>query len=211
MNTSHIIGWPTARSLRSAFIGLAALVSCAASAQATIIVAEDNFVYNGSINRFAGNQIVQSFRQASDNIAGVRARYENQGSSSSAPLSFTVSLYDALPGSGGNLLTSGTVSGVTPAGEFELDIFWTAIAIIPETELFLLFESSDGNYGPMGINAGNNYTRGDYYLNGSQLGKAPDLAFLTYTETSFSAVPAPGMIAIFGFGLAALGLARRWR
>lgn len=210
MNTPHIIGWSAARSLRSAFIGLAALVSCATSAQATIIVAEDNFVYNGNINRFAGNELVQSFRQASGNIAGVRARFENQGSTATAPLSLTVSLYDALPGNGGNLLTSGTVSGIIPAAnEFEIDFFWAAIAITPETELFLLFESSDGDYGPMGINAGNNYTRGDYYLNGNNSGKAPDLAFLTYTDTNFSAVPAPGMIAIFAIGLAGMAAMRR--
>jgi hypothetical protein len=181
------------------------------SSRAAIIVDQDHLVSNNNIHHFSSGKIVQSFRQANGNIAGGRARYENLSGSTAASVDFTVELFDALPGNGGNLLTSGTVStaGVAVNVEFELDFLWVAAAVIPEIELFLRFSATDGDYGPIGINAGDSYARGHYFLNNSMLSKAPDPAFQTYTDTGFSAVPAPGMAAILGLGLIGLGFARR--
>jgi hypothetical protein len=47
--------------------------------------------------------------------------------------------------------------------------------------------ATDNDYGPIGINAGHSYARGDYFLNDSVLSKAPNLAFQAYTDTGCGA------------------------
>ena len=47
--------------------------------------------------------------------------------------------------------------------------------------------ATDDDYGPIGINAGHSYARGDYFLNDSVLSQAPDLAFQAYADTGCGA------------------------
>ena len=122
---------------------------------AALVVDQDHMLYNSEINRLQSTQVIQSFRQAADNIA--------------------------------------------------------VIGITPETEYFLEFTGTYPDISIMGINAGNSYSRGDYYHGDTLLGKLPDAAFQTYADDTFGAaeVPEPGALGIAGIGLAGIVLMRR--
>ena len=85
--------------------------------------------------------LAQSFQTPNSNVAGAGVRLHPgivfqsqvifQGSGS-----VEISLYDALPNAGGNLLATGSASG--SSNEW-LDVFWTPVAVAPNTDLFLVF------------------------------------------------------------------------
>jgi len=179
---------------------------------AALVVDQDHMLYNSEINRLQSTQVIQSFRQAADNIAGIRARFGNS-SGTAITTDVTVTLFDGLPASTPAALASATVTGVSLGfgGEIELDFLWAVIGITPETEYFLEFTGTYPDISIMGINAGNSYSRGDYYHGDTLLGKLPDAAFQTYADDTFGAaeVPEPGALGIAGIGLAGIVLMRR--
>lgn len=186
----------------------AALFLFSAQAGATVIVDQENAGAESGFNDISRPQ-AQSFRQAGDNIAGAAVRISVFGASGT----ITLSVFDALPGTGGNLIASGTGPAPTVATDFGdqawMTVFWSAVAVIPETELFLSITATNGDIGLVSINS-SPYTRGTQFLNGSPSGKGADLAFRTYTDTAFStAIPAPGGIVILGLALAGLVVRRR--
>lgn len=177
-------------------------------AGAAVIVDQENAGSTSGYNAISRPQ-AQSFMQAADNIAGAAVRIDTFGTSGT----ITLSIYDALPGTGGNLIASGTGPAPTvatePRDEAWMTVFWSAVAVTPETELFLGITSASGDAGLVSINS-SPYTRGTQYLNGNPSGKGADLAFRTYTDTAFSvSIPAPAGITTFALGLAGLTRLRR--
>ncbi len=175
---------------------------------AAVIIDQENDLPVSGFNEI-GTPQWQSFMQAGDNIAGAAVSidaFDNTGGGT-----ITLAIYDAEPGTG-NLIVSG--SGVAPVGptltgEVFFEVFWAAVAVTPETELFLEVTSDNGNISLSSINS-SPYTRGAQYLNGSPSSKGADLGFRTYTDDAFGAsVPGPGTAVIFGLGLVVLGITRR--
>jgi hypothetical protein len=200
------------KSLTTATIAATAICAAVflfgAQAQAAVIIDQNNAGAGSGTNEISRPQ-AQSFLQAGDNIAGAAVRIDIFGASGT----MTLSIYDALPGTGGNLVASGTGPAPTIATEFGdeawMTVFWTAVAVVPETELFLEVTGTNGDIGLVSINS-SPYTRGTQYIDGNPSGKNADFAFRTYTDTAFSAaIPAPGAIVIFGLGFAGIAYRRR--
>lgn len=186
----------------------AAVFLFSAQASAAVIIDQENAGPTSGYNEVSRSQ-AQSFLQAGDNIAGAAVRIDVFGASGT----MTLSIYDAVPGTGGNLIASGTGPAPTIATDFGdeawMTVFWTAVAVVPETELFLEVTGTNGDIGLVSINS-SPYSRGTQYIDGNPSRKGADFAFRTYADTAFStAIPAPGAIAIFGLGIAGIAFRRR--
>jgi hypothetical protein len=189
---------------------IAAVFMTASPAMAVVIIDQEN---DGSVSGY--NEIStpqwQYFMQAGNNIAGAAVKIDAFNDTGGGTI--TLSIYDAEPGTG-NLIASG--SGVAPVGptlngDVFFEVFWAAVAVAPETELFMAVTSANGNFDLVTINA-SPYTRGVHYINGvAQTKKNSDLAFRTYTDDALNDVPEPGALMIFGLGLVVLGMTRRRR
>ena len=103
----------------------AALFLFSAPAGAAVIVDQENAGAESGFNNISRPQ-AQSFRQAGDNIAGAAVRISVFGASGT----ITLSVFDALPGTGGNLIASGTGPAPTVATDFGdqawMTVFWSA-------------------------------------------------------------------------------------
>ncbi|MFU8828625.1 MAG: PEP-CTERM sorting domain-containing protein [Phycisphaerales bacterium] len=147
---------------------------------------------------FSQTDLAQSFQTQQGSLATVGAGILLQGGIGSSDL-VRISLYDALPNAGGNLLAQGEATGTQ--GEW-VDVFWTGVNLTPDTTYFLVF---DGNttLGIAGDTSGP-YPHGHVYANA---GFSPftgfDYAFRTWV------IPTPGAFAIIG--LAGLASTRRRR
>lgn len=130
----------------SALIRLAAcaVVSLAIARPAQALITLDqqqNTIKLTQIITLTQVDLAQSFQTPNSNVAGAGVRLHPgivfqsqvifQGSGS-----VEISLYDALPNAGGNLLATGSASG--SSNEW-LDVFWTPVAVAPNTDLFLVF------------------------------------------------------------------------
>lgn len=161
------------------------------------------------IAAFSQTNLAQSFQQASNNIAGASIFLQPRVGSIG---DITISLWDALPNAGGKKLTSGTALG-QQSGSWA-DIFWKPVSVTPNTNLFLVFESTSPALGIAG-SVSNPYSRGQTYANpGYQSFSQFDYAFRTFADDSFKAasVPEPastlGLLA-FGVLSAASALKRK--
>jgi len=105
----------------------------------------------------------------------------------------------------------------TPAPDDErwFTVFFAPVAVIPDTVLFLQITSDNDLISISSINS-SPYLRGEQFLDGigsssgGKKSKNADTGFRTFTDTSFATtIPAPGMVAILGFALVALGISRR--
>jgi hypothetical protein len=205
--TSHAAAYLLAAILGAASFGLTVPLAAA------VIVDQEVDLPRSGFNDISSPQ-TQSFQQAADNIAGAAVRIDSMtGGGAALSGSITLSILDALPGTGGNLIASGTALAMsgTPAadGEIWFSVFWTAVAVIPEAELFLAVTSDNGDISLSVTNA-SPYLRGQLYLNGSPYKKGVDLDFRTFTDTGLSvSVPEPGVLTIFAVGLADIAATRR--
>jgi hypothetical protein len=186
---------------------IAALVLTVSPSMAAVIIDQENDEPRSGYNDI-GRTHWQSFMQAGDNIAGAAVMINRFGESGT----MTLSIYDAEPGTG-NLITSGSgvVDSALGSGDVFFTVFFTPVAVVPETELFLEITSDNDLIEIITINS-SPYTRGAMYLDDSISGKGADLGFRTYTDDAFSAsVPEPGALLIFGVGFVVLGINRRRR
>lgn len=191
----------------------------AAPAQAVVVVDQEVDLSSSGFNDLDTLQW-QSFMQASGNIAGAAVRIDSTDSNGN-PLSgsITLSILDGAPDGGGNVLASATAlaASATPAPDDErwFTVFWSPVAVIPETELFLNVTSDNNLISLVSINS-SPYLRGTQFLDGSpssgggkKKGKNADLAFRTYADTAFTEISEPGALALLGLSAAFLFIGRR--
>lgn len=187
-----------------------AAIAFASSANASLVIDQNQPDTVNYITGFFQPNIAQSFQQSADNIAG--AGIYLQAGVGNGTSTFTISLWTDLPDEiGASMLASGQT--VASGNNIWIDVFWTPVAITPDSTYFLVFEEDRGAYGLAG-STGNPYSRGQAYANGGYVPYPEfDYAFRTYADVSprddTPAVPAPGALGILGLGLLGLGLVRR--
>jgi len=197
----------------------AELFSTSISVQAAVIVDQEVDLPSSGFNDLTTTHW-QSFQQAGDNIAGAAIRIDSTDSNGNALSgSITLTILDGAPDGGGNVITAATAlaATATPAPDDErwFTVFFAPIAVIPDTVLFLQVTSDNDLISISSINS-SPYLRGEQFLDGigsssgGKKSKNADTGFRTFTDTSFATtIPAPGMVAILGFALVALGISRR--
>lgn len=157
-----------------------------------------------TIATFGQSGLAQSFRQLADNITGAGIRLSNPVG---VATDVTIELWSDLPNQGGARLAGGTASGV--GGDW-VNVFWSAVAVVPDTTYFLLFTGSLASMG-VGGDLSDPYPLGQVFAS-SGFSSFPeyDYAFRTFAEAA--PVPEPATWMSMAGGLFALGaLARRRR
>lgn len=154
---------------------------------------------------FAQTDLAQSFQQANANVAGAGIFLEP---GVGTPDTVTIELWDGLPNQGGSMFAGGSAAG-TPGNW--VDVFWSPVAVVPDTTLLLVFTSDNDTMGIAGSEA-NPYARGQAYANpGFVSFPTLDYAFRTYYDDASDVIPVPGALLLGGIGATLFGYLRRWR
>lgn len=199
-------------------ITAAALFVCTAAASASNVIDQNQPNNDGDVAEFSAGGMAQSFQQAASNIsgAGLHLSYmldPSTGTVASVHGLVTISLWDGLPNAAGaHELASASATGTS--GEW-VDVFWSPVAVTPDTTYFLVFKddatlrgATGGVYAPT---AGftTDYSRGMLYSgSGFQANPASDYTFRTYASDSYvapSPVPEPDTYAMLLAGLGMVG------
>jgi len=195
-----------ASTARTALAGLGLSMLLAFPASAALIIDQNQPSGPNYMAAFSQTDLAQSFQQSNDNIAGAGILLQpGIGSSDNV----TISLYDALPNAGGNLLASGTEIGF--AGDW-VDVFWPLVSITPGSTYFLVFTGNTTLSIAKDIT--DPYPFGHVYANaGFGAFLDFDYAFRTWydDEGIVAPVAAPPAIAILALALVGLGVVRRRR
>lgn len=193
---------PTARALTAASLTFGSLVG---GVNAATILDQEQTVTTVAVAQFGSSvDLAQSFQQSGDTISGAGIFVSDFGTAIPTAM-FTISLFDALPNDGGTQIASGNTVGMN---ESWADVSWTPVPIIPDTEYFLVFESSEPNYG---IRGGGTisvdvYSRGLVYA-GPGFPALPDFdyAFRTFADP----IPEPSSALLLGLGSLGITFRRR--
>jgi hypothetical protein len=178
------------------------VLSLAGACQSAIIVDQSQLDNSSYMANFFQTDLAQSFQQTNGNIAGASIFLCCSGSSGDV----TIALWDALPNAGGSMLASGTKNSAE-VGSGWADVFWSPVAIIPNTTYYLVF-TSNADLGIAGSES-DSYPSGQVYANAGYLPfPAYDYTFKTYAEVG-EAAPEPASLLLVAGGLAAALLIRR--
>lgn len=177
-----------------ACVAFVAATSGAALGQCNIDQNQPNaFVYMAA---FSQTDLAQSFQhQTGDNICGAGIFLQpNIGGTDNV----RISLWDALPNQGGNMLAEASAQGTQ--GQW-VDVFWSAVNINLNTTYYLVF---DGNT-TLGISGdvNNPYPHGQVYANPG-FGSFPNFDYTFRTYSSQQSDPTirlvgdcPGVVGVF--------------
>lgn len=179
----------------------AALLAASLSASAADVIDQNAPANNTHMAAFSQGGLAQSFQQTASNVSGagilLKAGIGSQDT-------VTISLWDALPTTGGHQLASASAMGT--AGSW-VDVFWSPVSVTPKTTLYLLF----GGNTTLGIagDTRNGYAGGNVFANsGYEAFSSFDYTFRTYASTA--PVPEPETYAMMMAGLGLMGaMARR--
>jgi len=177
----------------------------AAWASAAPTLDQNQAIDSTAMAAFYQTDLAQSFQQAGNNVAGAGihlSQFYGTGGT------VTISLWDNLPNLGGVQLASSSAAG-TPGNW--VDVYWSPVAVVPDTTLFLVFTSTDNNMA-IGGDTSNPYSRGQVYANAGY-GSFPtyDYTFRTYYDDAFATIPVPGALLLGGLGVGLVGYLRRRR
>jgi PEP-CTERM motif len=172
------------------------------SAHAQIVIDQSQPVSNLFLAALNQEDLAQSFQPSFSNI--VRAEvftYPNIVGLSN----ITIQLYDDLPSLGGNLLGSGTATGVTEGIWATVD--FGQIPVTAEATYYLVFTASNTSLGLAGN--GDTYARGQAFANVG-FGSYPqfDYTFRTYSNLGTIA-PEPSTLLLLNIGITGFCLRRR--
>ena len=177
-----------------------ALLVCVGSAQAVLLVDQQQTTVNNDFDAGYGVATCQGFTPAVNRIDAVELYLLGWGSGGSAPVTTYVDIYNALGGStcypdidAGSLGTAslGFQQGVTATGQwYQLD-YSSPVALTPGTTYILVVSAPGGSsqsnpkFGAGFINPGDYYTGGGYvaWISGS------DNASATWGEAMEAGVP----------------------
>ncbi len=179
------------------FSTLMVLTACAAvfPARGAVILDQQQNSNPQYMAGFHQPDLAQSFQPGFSNVAG--AGIFTQPTVGTGE-NLTIGLYQTL---GGTLLASGTFNGATNGSW--VDVFWSPVAVTPDTTYYLVFTSSGTSMGIAG-DTNNPYSRGQTYANaGFQSFPAFDYTFRTYSDDAGAGqVPEPGsLLLVAGAGL----------
>jgi hypothetical protein len=154
------------------------------TANASIISEPKNLFGNLVLATFEQGDLAQSFKQTANNIVGARIKLQQNLETTD---SITISLYNALPNAGGNLIISGTTNtsaAIEYSFNYVAEVLWAPTAIEPNTTYFLVFTSNNPNLVIMG--SGYVYNQGDAYANKGFIPCSDyDYAFQTLSNSEF--------------------------
>lgn len=203
--------------MRIPSIATALLLATAAPVAAQNVVDQNQpNVIAGASFGFTHEFVAQTFRPGTGNVSGAGIRLSGAGIDATTRIS--VALWNMNPSTvGATKLASGTIDLTRLArGSYDwADVFWAPVAVNPTLTYWLVYGGSNGALG-WGY-AANTYARGTAW-NGDVEETDPyaqfaagDLAFRTWTDTSFGTVPEPSTYSLLATGLAAIGVVTRRR
>jgi len=161
--------------MRKLLLVALALGVCAIPASAACVIDQNQPSGPVYMAGFAQGDLAQSFMQSNGNICGAGILLQaGVGSSDNV----TIQLWSNLPNAGGTMMAQGSATGTQ--GQW-VDVNWTAVAVTPGVQYFLVFVGNQ----TLGIagDTNNPYPYGCVYANPG-FGQFPtfDYAFRTYFD-----------------------------